>query len=220
MKKLMIATCCLCLSGASYAETNWYADVSVGKTYHKPKLSQATGGVKRNLSLPSKDADHGSLDKTRITDLRIGYHLSPHYSIEADWRRRGWESRGHTPYYEVEHAKDKHKALMISGVYRLPLPYKMQAYAKGSVGLARNSLQGRLAQDDFTSISYAKRTQTRAAYGVGAGINLALSKNISVGLDYQYTNLGKSRSAKAVDGSRLESQYKGGELTGNLTFNF
>lgn len=220
MKKLIIASCCLCFSSLASAEANWYGGVAVGKTYHKPKLSQHNNGVKRNLNLPSKNADHGSLDKTKITDLRIGYHLNPQYSIEVDWRRRGWEARGERSYYELEQAKSKHKALLVSGVYRIPLPYNVQAYAKGSVGLSRNSLHGSLHQDDLNTVNYAKRTKTKAAYGVGVGVNLALSKNISLGLDYQYANLGKSQSHRASNGSRLESNYKGGELIGSLNINF
>lgn len=220
MKKLMIASCCLCLSNLAYAEGNWYAGVAVGKTYHKPKLTQHMGGVKRNLSLPSKDSDHGSLDKTRITDLRVGYHLNPHYSVELDWRRRGWETRSDSQYHATKHAKAKHNALMVSGVYHLPLPYNVKAYAKGSVGVTRNSLHGRVAQDDFNTLTYANRKKTKAAYGIGVGVNLALSKNISIGLDYQYANLGKSYSRKAADGSKLESNYKGGELMGSLNIHF
>ncbi|SKA73228.1 Opacity protein [Thiothrix eikelboomii] len=220
MKKLIIVSCCLCISNFAYAETRWYGGVAAGKTYHKPKLSQQTGGAKRNLSLPAKGADHGSLDKTKITDLRLGYHLNSQYSVEVDWRRRGWKAHGERAYYEVEQAKSQHKALMVSGVYRLPMAYNLQAYAKGSVGLARNSLQGRLAQDDVNTLTYAKRAKTKAAYGVGAGVNLAVSKHINLGLDYQYANLGKSHSHKAANGSRLNSNYKGGELMGSLTINF
>lgn len=199
------------------AETNWYGAISLGKTTSNPDLYEQVNGSKINYDVYGSNGEDSKAKQ--VFNLAAGYKLNKQFAAELEWQHRSWNNSYHQAELYSGDAESTHNALLLNGIYQLPLKNQVNVYLKASLGATHHSLKTTNASTDTASYNYPKQTNTTAAFGIGTGIKLDISKNLALGLEYRKINLGKVTSRNQA-GSTLSFESNSNELTGNAYINF
>ncbi|MFZ1567420.1 MAG: outer membrane beta-barrel protein [Thiolinea sp.] len=217
MKASYLALPLLLIPLVASAEKGWYGVVSLGKVTETPDLFEVnTQGDRYDHYIYNNDGDHGSSSGRSIKNLAAGYSFNKNLASELEWQSRSWKTYYNYGMYGDDF-KSKNNAFLLNGIYQLPIKNQVSIYAKGSLGMAHHSIS---TTNDFQAgYFYPKSTNTTAAFGLGAGVKVDISKNFGLGLEYRRMDLGQISSANEQN-SKLTFDLQDTELTGSMYIYF
>lgn len=217
--------------GALAGDSPWYGSVSAGTQISSDK---AINEGSNSAGTPSY-----GLDNSTVGGLAIGRRLGEGWRVEAELRYRAIDtdssyragpSDGRPNEQFSVAGRLRSTTLMLNGIYDLPVQGAFKPYLKAGLGVAHNTSNADInitptfAQfglpADFRS-PYPQGRQTSLAYAVGLGVSYAVSRDLSVDLGDQYTNLGKAKTAADGNGDVVSfNRPASHEVTLGLRYQF
>ncbi|MFZ1386226.1 MAG: porin family protein [Thiolinea sp.] len=206
MKKIFLGLTLSFISMSAAAEQLWYGVASVVHVVNHPMILE--------------DYDHSRSERGGAYNLAVGYEFNKNLAAELEWQKR--TMKNHELHYSDNKTIARNNAMIVNAIYKYPATNQIQAYAKAGIGLSRNSLASSSTGNQGTSgYNYPEHTQSKFAYGIGAGMQLDLSKHIDLGLELRRMNLGKAKTEKAVENNAYyETGSVATEITVNIYFRF
>lgn len=214
MKKLLTGLVLLGLGNVSMADTgDIYVDVLGGvNILDNPTVFQ--NNVKRNW-----DSTHTG--KGASFHLGAGYYLNDNIRLGT---RYSYRRNNSTTVEEGDNVKHKRRShtLMAEVAYDFVNSSSFTPYVKAGIGVARNSYGVDVLSQ---TIVFKKRNTTNFAWGLGVGVNYDISENLSLTAEYQYSDLGNSKTNNLTsdDGKYTfynESDNHISEINIGLRYNF
>ena len=217
MKANYLALPLLLIPLVASAEKEWYGVVSLGKVTETPDLFEVNAqGDRYDHYIYDNDGDHGSSSGRVAKSLAAGRRFNKNVAAELEWQHRPWKTSYHYGAYGSDFSS-QNNAFLLNGIYLLPLRNQVSIYAKGSLGMAHHSIS---TTNDFQDgYFYPKDTNTTAAFGLGAGVKVDISKNFGLGLEYRRMDLGQISSTNEQN-SKLTFDLQDTELTGSMYIYF
>lgn len=166
MRKSVIF-CALPLSMLSIASAEgFYLRGNIGKTFNNNETFTLKGA---KYSLEQKN--------NTLYGIALGMQMSPNLAAELDLRSREGKLNNKTA---SQKSTLQTRSAMLNGVYQFDFG-RIKPYAKAGIGMASHKLSG--------------KSNNSLAWAAGTGVNVYLSKQVALNLDYQYLNGGDVKKA-------------------------
>lgn len=236
MKKVLMTLAMTTLGGVAAAESgDIYIDIAGGMNFSENTPSLHMREVNLNIL---DEADRTLLDSDKghtfhlgagyaLTDnIRIGGRYSYHSSDPTIFMPNMWGTGNNASMTNNRHSH----ALMAEVAYDFVNSSNFTPYVKAGLGVSRNTHSATILRSGGApAVSLPQNTETDFAWRLGAGVNYRINKNLSVMAEYQYSDLGSTKtgtvSALPITGNLRdqlygESDYHVSEVNIGFRFDF
>ncbi|SFH84475.1 Opacity protein [Collimonas sp. OK307] len=126
--------------------------------------------------------------------IALGYALPADWRVEAEYTapQKSQFNSFWSPFSaNVQHMETKSQRLMVNGYKDLPLNNQVSLYGTVGAGLAMIKADGFQGNPGRP---FDQKSQTNFAYGLGVGADYHVSKKVTLGVGYRYTDMGKIKT--------------------------
>ncbi|MFL1514840.1 outer membrane protein [Pseudomonas prosekii] len=150
----------------------------------------------------------------------VGGSLAVGYGFKGDWRLEGEYSikqdsqfKSHWAPFDanVNNMQVSSSRLMLNAYKDFPLNQYLSVYAMAGVGVAHISSQG---YQSNPSRQFANNSQNNFAYALGIGVDLKVTRQITLGSGYRYVDMGDIETGYNTFANRINARDE--QLKGKL----
>jgi outer membrane immunogenic protein len=185
--------------------------------YGSLKLQEARQNLTGAL-LTSPGVDHRivspGVNKETTGSIAAGYAFNDGWRLETEYTiKNDSQFKSYWAPFDanVNNMKTSSKRLMLNGYKDFPVTDTISLYAMGGLGVAHISSEGYQTEPGRR---FANNSQNNFAYSLGAGADMKLNEQITVGVGYRHVNMGKIETGYNTFANRINARDE--QLKGKL----